>query len=120
MIRESVKIQHGDESSPYNMNRCQEWGSKSVLPEIQVTGGSRWSMDVVPEENPWPEWTRETKRKIEQGTLKKVQLLQPGAKRIRLEEVAGSQQTTTTPTEQDVVAPDTAELVVEEPGGEER
>ena len=74
LIRESIKIQDGDPASPYNMNRCQEWGGKTVLPEVQVTGGSRWSMDVIPDENPRPEWTRDTKRKIEEAGLKRVKL----------------------------------------------
>ena len=91
LIRESIRIQDQDPESKYNLNRCQEWGSSSVLPEVQVTGGSRWSMDVVPEENPRPDWTREMKRKIDQGVLKRVELVhmdtdpvQPEKKKKRL------------------------------------
>ena len=97
LIRESVLIQGVDQASHYNLNRCQEWGSKSVLPEVQVTGGSRWSMEVMPEENPNPQWTVETKRKIEMGEVKRV-VLWTSAKRQRLDSEAGAQQPADPPT----------------------
>ena len=90
LIRESILIEAMDHSSPYNMNRCQEWGSRSILPEVQVTGGSRWSMEVVPEEYPNPAWTAEIKRKIEEGGVKRV-VLTTTSKRLKLDKEAADQ-----------------------------